>query len=165
MPLIMAPRGAGKSWLQQNIYADSMRISGSSKLFPRKTGFNNESALLASAMHMRINSGDLDINDFIIDIGAHIKNLGEVNIDYILSNIRDYIAVYDLLNKTTPSNSRELMYSKALSRLISINLYNKLLGEPHTLPTLLSRKFKDIELHLSEYIRNKKDLVKMGMSI
>lgn len=161
--VIQAPRGTNKSWLQQVYTGNTMRMSRSSIPFPRKSGFNSEQDLIFNLGHVIGAGNNFDITPHILNIGAYTKNLGNTYIDYIMLNIHAYITLLSLPTYNESSLTHELIYSKALSKLITINLYKKHLGEEYSLPTVLSRKFINIDMSLTDYLNGKKDIIHMGI--
>lgn len=160
MEIVMqAPRGFNKSYLHQLFGANSMRVTSSSNPFPRKTGFNSEQDLIFNLGHVMGAGNVFDITPYILNIGAYTKNLGNMYIDYIMLNIHAFITLVSLSTYNDKSLTQELIYSKALSKLITINLYKKYLGEEYSLPPVLSRKFINIDIALSDYLNSQKDYI------
>lgn len=125
--------------------------------FQRKTGFNSEHDLVLSLCYIMDSDSNFDITTYVLNIGAYAKNLGNTYIDYIMLNIQDYVTLLSLTLPNENALTHELIYSKTLSKLVTINLYKKHLGEDYSLPPALSRKFINIEMALSDYLNSKAD--------
>lgn len=158
MALIHSPRSYDKSWLPK-IFVDmatikppSIMISGN---FPRKTGFNNltELANTATILDHRTELG-LHQSDPIevLELASNTGHLGKEYTDYMLLNTPDCLYLISTLKDIYSEHSKHLLYSHALSQLITINLYRKKYNHPHSLPKTLSRKFINIQLALYKYL-------------
>ena len=153
--IIDASKDVGYAHLQR-LYGCSNTVKTNKHVrFPRTTGFNSEHELVANSGLIVIAGDTFNIAPHILHIGAYAKNLGNVNIEYIMQNIHAYITLLSLLTYSGLNYSHELTLSKTLTRLISINSYNKILGVEYSLPTVLSRRFINIGMDLEQYISDK----------
>lgn len=158
MALIHYPRSYDKSWLPK-IFVDratikppSIMISGN---FPRKTGFNdlNELSHTATILDLRTELGLRQLDPVeILELASNTGHLGKEYTDYMLLNISDSLYLISALKDIYTEQSKHLLYSNALSQLITINLYRKKYNHPHSLPKTLSRKFIKIQLALYKYL-------------
>lgn len=155
MALFHAPSSHNKSWLTgfipntANIKAANTDVYAS---FPRKTGFNSLHDLANTAVWFDCdNSYEIETID-ILNLVSNTGHLGKEYIEYMLFNISEYIPLIRNLIGDYNKESMHLLYSKALSQLISINLYRKKNNQPHSLPKILSRKFINIQMDLYKYL-------------
>ena len=151
--MVSTPSGTSANW-------PSMRFQ-KVNTFPRKSGFHSEGdadyCLLQAAFFDKDMS---DITSELLDITAHTKHLGIIYLDYILLNIKDFIKINTdgwLQDNVT---TKELNYSNVLTKLISMNLIKRIKGESYNLPTILSRKFIDINIALEAYYKRQDELKK-----
>lgn len=161
MPVVMAPRMPGKSRLNTVLSSRGLSIAESTVPFPRATNFDSENSMHTTLdlMHWFRNE-TLDINQHILTISSGITNLGINNVDYILNNLQDFILVshnFDMYDK-------ELKYSKALTALISLNLYKQYCGEDYNLPKVLSKRMLRIKEDLESYLKSRITRVRVGVA-
>lgn len=158
MAIIHSPRSYDKTWLPK-IFVDMATIKPSNIMisanFPRKTGFNNLTELgnTATILDHRTELG-LHKSDPIevLELASNTGHLGKEYTDYMLLNISDCLYLISALKDDYTEYSKHLLYSKALSQLITINLYRKKYNHPHSLPKTLSRKFINIQQALYKYL-------------
>lgn len=158
MALFHSPRSYDKSWLPK-IFVDMATIKPSNNMvsgnFPRKTGFNdlNELSHTATILDLRTEIGLRQLDPVeILELASNTGHLGKEYTDYMLLNISDCSYLISALKDEYTEHSKHLLYSNALSQLITINLYRKKYNHPHSLPKTLSRKFLNIQLGLYKYL-------------
>ena len=122
--------------------------------FPRKSGFHSEGDAKYMDLYVTVNLCDNPSLAEILDITANTKHLGVAYLDYILDNIRVFNTIYMDSWLVNNKPTKELKYTLVLTQLISLNLIRRIKGEPYNLPTILSRKFIDINIALEAYYKN-----------
>lgn len=158
MELLHALRNHNKSWLPRSLIESAIIkepkviISGN---FPRKTGFNNLTEL-AHTTTIIDHKTELGLHESdpvdILNLASNTGHLGKEYTDYMLLNIHECLYLISALKDIYTEGSKHLLYSHALSQLITINLYRKKYNHPHSLPKNLSRKFINIQLVLFKYL-------------
>ena len=161
MAVFSMPRGSSKPMLHMN--ADSISISSNTKTFPRKSGFDSSQDLHFTLGLLTTFKKDFDISIKLLDITAHTTHLGINYFDYILLNIHEFIIIVDSMQSIKSGLTKELIYSKALSRLITVNIFRQHRGDNYSLPDVLSRKFIDIKYQILEYYNNETQVLRMGI--
>lgn len=86
----------------------------------------------------------------VAKISDRIVGFGNTNVEYILSNLKDYNY---LLRRNYQSPNP---YIKALTQLLTINVYRYYSGEPYNLPTTLNRSQIKQRYNLLEYLNKSK---------
>lgn len=86
----------------------------------------------------------------VAKISDRIVGFGNTNVEYILSNLKDYNY---LLRRNYQSPNP---YIKALTQLLTINVYRYYSGEPYNLPTTLNRSQIEQRYNLLEYLNQSK---------
>lgn len=86
----------------------------------------------------------------VAKISDRIVGFGNTNVEYILSNLKDYNY---LLRRNNQSPNP---YIKALTQLLTINVYRYYSGEPYNLPTTLNRSQIEQRYNLLEYLNQSK---------
>src|SRR5690606_25022818 len=87
-----------------------------------------------------------------ITIMADIKNLGDINIDYILNNMPAYKTIMIGLADDYPNLKGELLASRTLSCLYAVNFYCKIEAYEYNLPDKYSRKMRKLDQDLIAHI-------------
>lgn len=145
--MVSTPSGTSANW-------PSMRFQNVNT-FPRKSGFHSEGDADYCLLQSDFFEKDMsDITAELLDITAHTKHLGIIYLDYILLNIKDFIKINTDGWLQDNITSKELNYSNVLTKLISMNLIRRIKGESYNLPSILSRKFIDINIALEAYYKN-----------
>lgn len=86
----------------------------------------------------------------VAKISDRIVGFGNTNVEYILSNLKDYNY---LLRR---NNQSPQPYRLALTQLLTINVYRYYRGEPYNLPTTLNRSQIEQRYNLLEYLNQSK---------
>lgn len=86
----------------------------------------------------------------VAKISDRIVGFGNTNVEYILSNLKDYNY---LLRR---NNQSPQPYRLALTQLLTINVYRYYRGEPYNLPTTLNRSQIEQRYNLLEYLNKSK---------
>ena len=86
----------------------------------------------------------------VAKISDRIVGFGNTNVEYILSNLKDYNY---LLRRNYQSPQP---YRLALTQLLTINVYRYYRGEPYNLPTTLNRSQIEQRYNLFEYLNQSK---------
>lgn len=117
---------------------------------PKSSGYTNLMEMHSDYMVMN-DLPELD-NIFVsvAKISDRIVGFGNTNVEYILSNLKDYNY---LLRRNYQSPNP---YIKALTQLLTINVYRYYSGEPYNLPTTLNRSQIEQRYNLLEYLNKSK---------
>lgn len=118
--------------------------------FPRISGFdtNNELTFMAHWIHER--TAEVDPNEYL-KVSTYAANLGDIHLSYILDNMPVYVLLYESVADDYSHFTPELIASKALMRLYSINIYNKRQGLDYNLPKVLYKRIKSLERMINDY--------------
>lgn len=91
-----------------------------------------------------------DIDNIFVyasEISDRIAGFGNINMEYILSNLKDYkYLLYKNYHSPNP-------YIKSLTQLLTINVYREYCNEPYNLPTTLNRSQIEQRYNLLEYLK------------
>lgn len=156
MALFHAPSSHNKSWLPkfftENSAANTVASNNIYANFPRKTGFNSLHDLANTANMLDLHNHYEIETVNILNLVSNTGHLGKEYTEYMLLNISECLYLISVLEAIYTERSKHLLYSTALSQLISINLYRKKYNQPHSLPKTPSRKFINIQLALYKYL-------------
>lgn len=116
--------------------------------FPRKSGFASETEIHFIHLYYVLHSS-IDVPIAVLNVYANCAMLGQDAVDYIVANI----GIFEFIrNGFERSLTKELIYSKTYTKLVSYNLYRELCGKSSVLPKVLSKRFTKIREDLKDYI-------------
>ena len=115
--------------------------------FPKKIGFTSVRAIAECHRLMAGYTYEADTESYM-QLADNTTHLGDAYLEYILLNISDYAFIY----KEQPRMEIHLRHSKALTKLIVLNIWRQHEGHDYSLPPILSRKFLNIKEALLHYI-------------
>ena len=131
------------------------KFNKSSKLQPFKqppklTGYTSVLGLHSDYQVLQDLPEIPDLFLYVAEITDRIVGFGNTNIEYILSNLKEYKHLLTKLrNNPQP-------YRLALTQLISINVYREYYKEPYNLPSVLCRGQIEQRHNLLEYLNQSK---------
>lgn len=132
-----------------NLYWD--KAASMNHKFPKSSGYSGLYSLTYDRDSIINDPAIVEAADYIT-IMADIKNLGEVNINYILNNMPAYKTIMLCLEDDYPNLKGELLTSRALSCLYAVNFYCKIEAYEYNLPDKYSRKMRKLEQDLTAHI-------------
>lgn len=117
---------------------------------PKSSGYTNLMDIHLDYLAMK-DLPELD-NIFVCaaEISDRIVGFGNTNVEYILSNLKDYKYLLDK-NYQSPNP-----YIKTLTQLLTINVYRYYHDESYNLPTTLNRSQIEQRYNLLEYLNKSK---------
>lgn len=128
--------------------------------FPRITKFNSIWQLRDAIITLHDFNIPRDIGYYAVEVFNNTGHLGEVNQQYMLDNLD---AVY-FFTQVAVLNNEEAhnLYSKALNKIVAINIYKEALELNFNLPSSLSRRQQIMKEHLVSYISQQRQGLKGG---
>ena len=132
----------------------SVSIAGDTHLFPQKTGLTSIESIRRYNTCL-LQSYYMPTTEELLVLVDETSHLGTAYIDYILNNLTDYMFVLS----ASPPMEVHLKHSKALTKLISVNIWRQYVGLSYNLPPVLSRKFLNIKEDLTYYIKHNKIII------
>lgn len=117
---------------------------------PKATGYTSLMGLHSDYQILQDLPEIPDLFLYAAEITDRLVGFGNTNIDYILSNLKDYKY---LLNKL---RNNPQPYRLALTQLITINVYREYNNEPYNLPSVLYRGQLEQRHNLLEYLNQSK---------
>ena len=146
--------GTGPDWISlEDKFKKKFNKASKLKPFKQPPNLTGYTSLIGLHSDYQVLQDLPEIPDLFLyaaEITDRIVGFGNTNIDYILSNLKDYKY---LLNKLRYNPQP---YRLALTQLISINVYREYNNEPYNLPTILNRSQIEQRYNLLEYLNKSK---------
>ena len=135
--------------VRHKVSSNKLSTVGESLSFPKKIGFTSVRAIAEYHRLMVGYTYEADTEAYM-QLADNTTHLGDAYLEYILLNISDYAFIY----KEQPRMEIHLRHSKALTKLIAVNIWRQHEGHDYSLPPILSRKFLNIKEALIHYMKN-----------